>query len=191
MALFALMTGIRESNLRLLRWDQVDLERSHAWIEASDSKNKRPINVPLNQDALAILHRRRNDHERYVFVYDGHPVVDCSTAAWYKAVKRAKLVPLRWHDLRHTWASWHVQQGTPLPVLQQLGGWSSYSMVLRYAHLAPDHTAVYAAATTLRYNDATPTEEVPEEITQVLESLVPLDGIELSTFALRMRCSTD
>lgn len=45
----------------------------------------------------------------------------------------------RWHDLRHTWASWHVQNGTSLQELQQLGGWSSYEMVLRYAHLSSDH----------------------------------------------------
>ena len=50
----------------------------------------------------------------------------------------------RWHDLRHTWASWHVQSGTPLQVLQELGGWSSYEMVLRYAHLSAGHLADYA-----------------------------------------------
>jgi len=42
----------------------------------------------------------------------------------------------RWHDLRHTWASWHVQNGTSLQALQQLGGWSDLSIVLRYAHLS-------------------------------------------------------
>ena len=45
----------------------------------------------------------------------------------------------RWHDLRHTWASWHVQNGTPLQELKELGSWASYDMVLRYAHLAVDH----------------------------------------------------
>jgi len=40
--------------------------------------------------------------------------------------------------LRHTWASWHVQSGTSLPELMELGGWKSYEMVLRYAHLAPE-----------------------------------------------------
>ena len=41
-------------------------------------------------------------------------------------------------DSRHTWASWHVQSGTSLPELMELGGWKSYEMVLRYAHLAPE-----------------------------------------------------
>ena len=49
----------------------------------------------------------------------------------------------RWHDLRHTWASWHVQAGTPLHVLQELGGWESVEMVRRYAHLSTDHLAEY------------------------------------------------
>ncbi len=64
-----------------------------------------------------------------------------AAAAWYKAMKRAGIENFRWHDLRHTWASWHVQSGTPLHVLQELGGWASYAMVQRYAHLAADHLA--------------------------------------------------
>jgi integrase len=51
--------------------------------------------------------------------------------------------PLRFHDLRHTFASWHVQQGTPLSVLQELGGWQSGAMVSRYAHLGAEHLAAW------------------------------------------------
>jgi len=47
------------------------------------------------------------------------------------------------HDLRHTWASWHIQQGTPLIALQELGGWETERMVRRYAHLAADHLAAF------------------------------------------------
>ena len=47
-------------------------------------------------------------------------------------------------DLRHTWASWHVQNGTPLFALQELGGWASTEMVRRYAHLAPAQMAKHA-----------------------------------------------
>ncbi len=57
---------------------------------------------------------------------------------------RAGIEDFRWHDLRHTWASWHVQNGTPLHVLQELGGWSCYSMVQRYAHMSAEHLAEYA-----------------------------------------------
>jgi len=54
-------------------------------------------------------------------------------------LERAGIRNFRWHDLRHTWASWHVQNGTSLQELQQLGGWTSFEMVLRYAHLSSDH----------------------------------------------------
>jgi integrase len=47
-------------------------------------------------------------------------------------------------DPRHTWASWHVQNGTPLLALQELGGWESPKIVRRYAHLAVSHLAEYA-----------------------------------------------
>jgi site-specific recombinase XerD len=56
-------------------------------------------------------------------------------------LKRAGIENFRWHDLRHTWASWHRQSGTPTHELQRLGGWRSSVMVERYAHLAPDHLA--------------------------------------------------
>ena len=51
----------------------------------------------------------------------------------------------RWHDLRHTWASWHAQSGTPLHVLQELGGWSNGDMVKRYAHLSHQQLGNYAS----------------------------------------------
>ncbi len=57
---------------------------------------------------------------------------------------RTAIDDFRWHDLRHTWASWHVQNGTPLFALQELGGWESAEMVRRYAHLAADHLAPFA-----------------------------------------------
>ena len=47
------------------------------------------------------------------------------------------------HDLPHTWASWHVQAGTPLHVLQELGGWECVEMVRKYAHLSTAHLHEY------------------------------------------------
>lgn len=49
-----------------------------------------------------------------------------------------------WHTFRHTFASWHVMSGTPLEVLQKLGGWSDMRMLMKYAHLAPEFVARYA-----------------------------------------------
>lgn len=72
------------------------------------------------------------------------PIIQVSTKAWYKALERTGITDLRWHDLRHTWASWHVQQSTPLYVLQEPGGWESAEMVRKYVHLACEHLAPYA-----------------------------------------------
>jgi len=140
MAQLALTTGLRQRNVSYLRWDQVDMSRRVAWIHPDEAKAGRAIGVPLNEDALDVLRRRLGGHREYVFAYQGQPVARCSTRAWKQAVERAGIGPgFRWHDLRHTWASWHVQNGTPLQELMELGGWASYEMVLRYAHLAADH----------------------------------------------------
>ena len=140
MAQMALMTGLRQRNVSFLRWDQVDMSRRVAWIHPDEAKAGRAIGVPLNEDALDVLRRRLGRHEVYVFTYNDKPVKQCSTAAWKRALKRAGIEStFRWHDLRHTWASWHVQRGTSLQDLMELGSWKSYDMVLRYAHFAADH----------------------------------------------------
>lgn len=60
------------------------------------------------------------------------------------------------HDLRHTWASWQAQSGTPLRDLMDLGGWKSIGIVLRYAHLSPGHLAQYAERSALGPKDDAP-----------------------------------
>ena len=140
MAQFALATGLRQRNVSFLRWEQVDMARRVAWIHPDEAKAGRAIGVPLNESAVAVLRRRLGSDTTHVFTYEGKPVARCSTKAWKAALARAGIEKtFRWHDLRHTWASWHVQNGTPLQELMELGSWASYEMVLRYAHLAADH----------------------------------------------------
>ncbi len=127
-----------------LEWSQVDLLRRVAWVHADQSKSGRPIGIPLNSEAVVLLRGEEGRHTKYVFTYNGKPVKRCNTTAWKKALVRSGIEDFRWHDLRHTWASWHVQRGTPMHVLQELGGWSDVRMVGRYAHLAPEHLSPYA-----------------------------------------------
>ncbi len=145
MAAFSLATGLRASNVTGLSWSQVDLVQRRAWIHPDQAKARRAIPVPLlYAEAVLLVRKQVGNHEERIFSYRGRPVSQLNTKAWYAALKRAGISDFRWHDLRHTWASWHVQNGTPLVVLQELGGWESVEMVRRDAHLAADHLAPYA-----------------------------------------------
>jgi len=144
MAAFSLATGLRAANVTGLQWQQVDVSRQLAWIHPDQAKARKAIPVPLNDEAVALVRRWVGKHPTHVFSYRGKPIKQVSTKAWYQARKRAGIEDFRWHDLRHCWASWHVQNGTPLFALQELGGWQSAAMVRRYAHLAADHLAPYA-----------------------------------------------
>ena len=144
MAAFSLATGLRRANVTGLQWTQVDLVRRLAWIHPDQAKARKAIAVPLNAEAVDLLGKRVGTHPTHVFSFQGKPIAQVSTKAWYAALNRAGISDFRWHDLRHTWASWHVQSGTPLFALQELGGWESPEMVRRYAHLAAEHLAPYA-----------------------------------------------
>ena len=95
--------------------------------------------MPLNSVAIGVVQRQIGKHETRVFTFRGEPIKQANTRTWHKALKRVGIENFRWHDLRHTWASWHAQAGTPLHILQELGGWESAEMVRRYAHLTSDH----------------------------------------------------
>lgn len=142
--LFALATGLRQSNVIKLEWSQVDLNRRVAWIHADQAKGRKDIHVSLNTVAVAVLKGQVGKHCSRVFTFRGRPINQANTKAWKSALKRAEIDNFRWHDLRHTWASWLVQNGTPLNVLQEMGAWESESMVRRYAHLAPAQLAQHA-----------------------------------------------
>lgn len=134
-AAFSLETGLRKKNVTGLRWRWVDQAHGMIHIPASEAKGRRPISIPISEMASEILDRWKNRHPENVFVYQGRPIKETNTRAYTRAVRASNLGRFRWHDLRHTWASWHAMAGTPLLVLQQLGGWNTVQMVNNYAHL--------------------------------------------------------
>ncbi|WP_261006300.1 site-specific integrase [Yersinia enterocolitica] len=154
---FALATGLRRSNIVDLQWQDVDLQRKVAWIHPEESKSGQAIGVALNDTACRLLRDQVGNHKKWVFVHqksstksDGTKAAEVrkmrvdGNTAWRLALKRAGIDNFRFHDLRHTWASWLVQAGVPLTVLQEMGGWESIEMVQRYAHLAPRHLSAHA-----------------------------------------------
>lgn len=140
---FSVETGLRMRNATGLLWTQVDLRRKQLVIPAARAKAGETIAIPLSARALSILRAQPRGAER-VFLFRGKPMSDANGLYFKKATARAGVPWLRWHDLRHTWASWHVQSGTPLHVLQELGGWRSLAMVQRYGHLSTAHLRAFA-----------------------------------------------
>ena len=150
MAEFSVLTGLRRSNVTGLKWDSVDLERRLLWVGSQDYKSGHDHGVPLSDRAIEILVGEKGRHCGYVFTYSGRPIEQVNTKAWKKALQRAGVQNFRWHDLRHTFASYHAMNGTPLLTLKALGGWQSLEMVNRYAHLSAEGSRLYVANSALQ-----------------------------------------
>lgn len=155
MAQFAVSTGLRQANVLGLTWQRVDLDRKIVWVEAEDMKADQAISIPLSKEALNVLNAQKDQHPEFVFTYRGKPIQEIKTAFQAACIRAGvgryldgKYQGFTWHGLRHTWATWHVQNGTPLEVLQKLGGWSDLRMVMNYAHHSPGHLASFADNTT-------------------------------------------
>lgn len=143
---FALATGMRASEILTLEWAQVDADRGLASVLASKAKSGSSRPVPLNDMALSVIERRKTLHDRYVFARKKTRSLDIDRRMFNLAAKKSELPSgFRFHDLRHTWASWHAQAGTPMLTLQRLGGWKTLSMLNRYAHLSVDDLARFSS----------------------------------------------
>jgi integrase len=141
---FALATGCRAREITGLEWDRVDLQRRTAWL--NQTKNGTPRGVPLNLDAVEVLEAERDKHPVFCFTYRSEPIAwEMTNSAWHTAIEKAGITDFRFHDLRHTWASWHRQAGTSCDELKDLGGWKSRVMVDRYAKFATEHLTAAAA----------------------------------------------
>lgn len=128
-----ILTGCRLSEIQELKWSYIRGNR----VEFPDSKTgyKR---LPLNAAAMEIL--------RQTPKLDGNPYVICGEKpgahivnlqkSWRRLREKAKLEDLRIHDLRHTFASQAVMNGTPLALVSKLLGHSKITTTMRYAHLA-------------------------------------------------------
>lgn len=170
-ATFALETGLRQDNVLGLEWSAVSLERRLVTVEAITAKGKVAIGVPLNDAAMAILVNQQgmpaytpgrrassksihpgNEADRlpipFVFPFRGARIHDVKTAFMAACIRagvgqivEGKYQGFTWHGLRHTWATWHTQNGTPASVLQALGAWRDSRMVANYAHHSPTFLA--------------------------------------------------
>lgn len=137
----ALSTGARQAEVMGLSWDRISIPQGTAVLE--DTKNGERRVLPLTGHALELLKARiRRIDTPLVFPskINPHQPVDLR-APWRTALKQAEIEDFRWHDLRHSAASYLAMNGVSLNEIAAVLGHKTLNMVMRYAHLSEAHTA--------------------------------------------------
>jgi integrase len=147
LVMLAVTTGARRGTLLGLKWKDVNLDRSEAFVQRT--KNGEPFVLILMNDVVSELKRfkNKNNADEYVFCGENPYKPANFNKAWANALKDARLANsaetpvderIVFHSLRHTHASWLAQQGAPLLAIADSMGHKSLSMTKRYAHLCID-----------------------------------------------------
>jgi integrase len=143
----ALSTAMRKEEIRQIRWKDVDLKRGT--IVLHQTKNRERRSVPLAGKALKLLEELYGEQTAGAqFVFPGKSPsspVDFRTA-WDRALRHAGIQDFRFHDLRHSAASYLAMNGATLRELADILGHRSLEMVRRYSHLTEQHTAAIVAS---------------------------------------------
>lgn len=146
MVILALNTGVRRGELLRLKRTHINLEKATLFVEKS--KNYLARYVPLNKtavNAISIwLQQTSNLNSLYLFPspFDSAKPIGEIKKAWGKLVKEnANIQNLRWHDLRHDFASNLVMEEVSLYAVQKLMGHKKIDQTMKYAHLAPEYIA--------------------------------------------------
>jgi len=139
----ALSTGARQGELLNLRWKDVDLNRGLIVLE--DTKNNDRRGIPLQGHALELIKQmgkvRRLDTD-LLFPSRKTPSKPLSVQhVWEQAVRKSEIENFRFHDLRHSAASYLAMNGASLAEIADVLGHKTLQMVKRYAHLSEAHTA--------------------------------------------------
>jgi integrase len=129
----ALLSGMRRSEVFGLEWRSVSSER----IRLTETKSGKAREIPLTKAMKDVLPPRHIDNGLVFRTREGDRVPD-GYDLWRKAATDSKRPWVRFHDLRHEWASRYVEAGGDLVSLMEVGGWSQLSLVQRYAKASQD-----------------------------------------------------
>jgi integrase len=140
-------TGARMSEAIELDWRDVDLAGARVIFWRTKGGPRRVAMLqPRVTAALAALPERDGPvfrwrtsraKRRSAYADRGRREGGQIKTAWRGALRRAQLDQLTPHDLRHTWATWHYALNRDPLLLKAEGGWSSVTLVERYAHVMP------------------------------------------------------
>jgi integrase len=142
----ALSTGARMGEILTLKWEQVNINRG--MITLHDTKNKESRSLPLAGHALKVvkeLNKIRNIDTDLLFPGKNRKQPIDIRNPWEKALKEAKIEDFRFHDLRHSAASYLAMNGATIAEIAEVLGHKTLQMVKRYAHLSESHTAKVVA----------------------------------------------
>jgi integrase len=138
----AISTGMRRGEIRGLRWRDVDLQKGRIVLEKT--KNEEARAVPLVGKAHALLSdlaKRPHEDDDLLFPGRKSSIPVEFHKAFISALEEAKIKNFRFHDLRHTAASYLAMNGATLAELADVLGHKTLAMVKRYAHLSEAHTS--------------------------------------------------
>jgi integrase len=158
----AISTGARKNELRRLRWRDIDVERGY--LRLAQTKNKTPRPVPVTGLALALLRQHAgtlHTDDDWVFPNRQRQQPLHFEKAWKNARKRAGLQDFRFHDSRHSTASYLAMSGATLLDIATVLGHKSSEMTQRYAHLTETHTRTLVDQMTGKVFAPTSQEGVP------------------------------
>jgi integrase len=132
----ALATGARKGELLGLEWSHVSLDRRT--VRFVDTKNGESRTVPLAPSAVALLKAWKKGRPAVGPVFPF--VIDGMEKPWREARDAAGLHDFRFHDLRHSAASYLAMSGASLMDIAAILGHKTLAMVKRYSHLSEQHT---------------------------------------------------
>ena len=138
LVLMAITTGARKGELMHLKWSNIDLEIQTASVE--NTKNGHPKVMPLTDELMAELERFIGQESELIFnseIKTNKPYE--FNKLWKKAIKSAQINDFRFHDLRHTTASYLAQNRATLLEIADVLGHKQIEMTKRYAHLCIEH----------------------------------------------------
>ena len=135
--LISIGCGVRQSELRRLRWADVDLDQQRIRVLLTKNNESRAVYLPASAaEALRVLKRAAVVGQTVIADEAGQPVgKDWVEYQWRCIRAAAGLRDFRWHDLRHSCASFLAQQGATLLEIGSVLGHRSPSMTMRYSHL--------------------------------------------------------
>ena len=138
----ALSTGMRQGEIMNLTWKGVDLQGKR--ITLLDTKNGDIRAIPITGMALELLKKRakvRRLNSQLVFPDKTGKAPAKFRDAWLAALERAEIDDFRFHDLRHTAASYLAMSGATLAEIAEILGHKTLAMVKRYSHFSTDHVS--------------------------------------------------